>query len=89
MIQIHSRQSTTQPSPKKQFKKIANKFLKEDFDTSLPKGFSPGLLLVYQYPENIFNSNWLEGKDKIYWGDIFEAYMSMYADLVELIVPAD
>lgn len=72
---------------KKQFKKIANKFLKKDLDASLPKGFSPGLLLVCQYPENIFSSNWLDEKDQIYWGDIFEAYMSMYAGLVELIVP--
>ena len=84
---IRNRVAHNSLKSKKQFKKIANKFLKNDLDSSLQKGFSPGLLLASQRPENIFNSEWLEGNDQSYWGDIFEAYMSMYVDLVELIVP--
>ena len=84
---IRNRVAHNSLKAKKQFKKITNKFLKEDLDTPLPRGFSPGMLLVSQCPENIFDSKWLEKNEDTYWGDIFEAYMAMFAELVEFITP--
>ena len=52
----------------------------------MSRGFSPGLLLASRCPEYGFDVAWLASK-KHYWGDFFEAYLSMYLDLADLITP--
>lgn len=56
-----------------------------DYDHCLGIRF-PGRMLVSQCPEYGFDKAWLASKEH-FWGDFFEAYGSMYLDLVAMITP--
>jgi hypothetical protein len=70
---------------KRRFKEYANKLVDEPAGAPLPKGFSPGRLLVYKGGTACFDEAWLSEKTTE-WGDLFEAYMVMFYDVSGLIV---
>ena len=55
-------------------------------NASLPRGFSPGRLLVEVDPSNAFPRAWLD-QQEFHYGDIFEAYEHMFDDMAEILVP--
>ena len=70
-----------------QFKKVANHLRNLSADKPLPHGFSPGRLLVEPASAASFGQVWLRQQSHHHWGDLFEAYVSMFEELAFLLVP--
>lgn len=87
---IRNRVAHSSTKAKSQFRKMSNRLAGDHPNAAMNRGFSPGVLLASQCPDYAFDSSWLDEKvsaGEHMWGDIFEAYTSMYIDLTNCITP--
>ena len=84
-VTIRNRVAHNSDKAKSQFKEVVNRIFGEPKNAALPRGFSPGQLLIVllePFPQlHLLNS------DEHHWGDIFEGYMSLWSRLADEICP--
>lgn len=83
---IRNRVAHNSPKAKRHFKTMANRAIGKPPTAPLPNGFSPGRFLVMPCPRKYFDRSWLESQDH-HWGDVFEAFLSMFFDLSDILAP--
>lgn len=82
---IRNRVAHHSAKARKQFKLTANVLTGNPADMPLPRGYSPGLLLI-ESPERAFGKPWCD-LQAFQWNDIFSAYFCMMMELADVIVP--
>lgn len=83
---LRNRVAHSSDRARRRFKPVAAKFLGLATTAPLPRGMSPGRLLVEGDPRRAFDATWLN-KCEHTWGDLFEAYISMYSETSSQLVP--
>jgi len=83
---IRNRVAHNSANARKSFKRLANQYLGEQPDAPLPKGFSPGQLLVCS---NLTEADQLLiSSDIVYeWDCLFVAYLNIFEDLAFRLTP--
>lgn len=84
-ITIRNRVAHSSEKAKAGFKIVANRLQERDQNTPLDRGFSPGQLLILPCMDS-FPSAELE-IENMTWGDNFEAYLSLFLQEANRIVP--
>jgi hypothetical protein len=83
---IRNRVAHSSLKARHQFKRMVNLNVGEHPNSPLDFGFSPGKYLVFNKPEIIFDKSWVDSKD-CYWPDIFECYVHMFIEIIDIITP--
>ena len=83
---IRNRVAHNSDKARAQFKDVANRLLKRPAGTAIGRGFSPGQLLVANALDT-FPAKELDC-DYQTWGDNFEAYISLFLEESQRIVPS-
>jgi hypothetical protein len=85
---IRNRIAHSSLKARNQFKKMANINIGNQVDSPMAFGFSPGKYLIYTKPEIVFKKSWIDSKD-CEWPDIFECYMHMFIEIIDIITPCN
>ncbi len=83
---IRNRIAHSSSKARNQFKRMVNKNAGAHSASPMEYGFSPGKYLTFNQPEIVFDKAWIDSKP-LEWPDIFEAYMHMFWDLIEILSP--
>ena len=83
---LRNRVAHNSDKARRRFKEVRNGMAGLAKDTPLPRGYSPGLLLI-ESAEAFFPRVFCQKLDA-YWEDVFEAYVQMLVQLSDIILPA-
>lgn len=84
---VRNRIAHSSPKARRQFKKAANNLHNILSTNPLPKGYTPGTLLIEPI-ENCFPVDFCK-KYTTHWGDVFEGYVAMFSELSEMVLPSN
>lgn len=84
---IRNRVAHNSEKAKRKFKEVRNAMAGLAKENPLPKGYSPGLLLIE--PVNMFFPREFCQRLDAHWGDVFEGYVQMLVELSDTILPAE
>jgi hypothetical protein len=72
-----------------QFKRCVNNLLGEPQDKAMPRGFSPGQFLGYIPGDAQFPPFTHHTREDHQWGDYFECYVSLFAEVANSLAPGN
>lgn len=87
---VRNRVAHSSAKARAQFRRLANRTMGSAEDSRLPRGFSPGRLLIWNQPRNVFGKDWVDSHDHDFdWDDMFECYTAMFLELADILAPAN